>query len=229
MRLSVIIPTLNERRRIDHSLAALAAQPGIHERIVVDGGSRDGTAEQARKHPGVTVLRCAPGRAEQLNHGARHASGDTLLFLHADAALPPCATDIISETLAVPGVAAGAFRTRHHPDRWYGSPRAWLLRLADGRSRYTTLPYGDQALFVRARRFWEVGGYPKLALMEDLALSRRLRARGPIQVAHAEIGVSGRRFESALIRQTVMVNAFPLLFALGVSPHTLARWYGAPR
>ena len=229
MHLCVIIPVLDEAGRIDGCLAALAAQPRVHERIVVDGGSRDDTVARAEAHPGVTVIRSARGRAVQLNAGAAAATGDTLLFLHADATLPPGAADVVEKTLAMPGVVAGAFRTHHVPELWQGRPWARLLRLADVRSRYTSLPYGDQALFLRAASFAQAGGFPAIALMEDLAFSRRLRALGQIRVARAEVRVSGRRFERAPVRQTLMVNGFPLLYALGVSPERLARWYGNPR
>ncbi len=230
MRLSVIVPVLDEARHIDGCLSALAAQPRIHERIVVDGGSRDDTIRRAETHrPEVIVVRSPRGRALQLNAGAAAATGDTLLFLHADARLPARAADWIEDSLARPGVVAGAFRTRHVAERWRGPARARLLRLADIRSRYTSLPYGDQALFLRASTFVQAGGFPIIPLMEDLTFSRVLRARGKIRVVPAEVEVSGRRFESALIRQTLMVNAFPVLFALGVSPARLARWYRNPR
>lgn len=229
MRLSVIVPVLNEARGIDPCLQRLAAQPGIAERIVVDGGSRDDTVARARRHPGVTVIESERGRAVQLNAGAAAATGEVLLFLHADAALPARAADIVTETLGAPGVVAGAFRTRHVPERWRDPVRSRLLRLADLRSRYSALPYGDQAMFMRAAVFARAGGFPEIALMEDLALSRRLRALGRIRVARHEVRVSGRRFEAAPVYQTALVNTFPLLFALGVSPERLARWYGNPR
>jgi rSAM/selenodomain-associated transferase 2 len=229
LRLSVVIPVLDEAHRIDGCLVALAAQPRVHERIVVDGGSRDDTVARASAHRDVIVVRSARGRAVQLNAGAAAATGDTLLFLHADATLPEGAAAVIEQTLAMPGVVAGAFRTHHVPERWRGRAWARLLRLADVRSRYTSLPYGDQALFLRAARFVQAGGFPAVSLMEDLAFSRTLRGLGRIHVARAEVRVSGRRFERAPIRQTLMVNGFPLLYALGVSPARLARWYGNPR
>ena len=229
MRLSVIIPVLDEARRIDGCLVALAGQARIYERIVVDGGSGDDTVARASAHRDVTVVRSARGRAVQLNAGAAAATGDTLLFLHADATLPAGAAGVIAQTLAMPGVVAGAFRTHHTPERWRGRSWARLLRLADVRSRYTSLPYGDQALFLRAARFAQAGGFPAISLMEDLAFSRTLRGLGRIHVARAEVRVSGRRFERAPIRQTLMVNGFPLLYTLGVSPGRLARWYGNPR
>lgn len=229
MDLSVIVPVLDEARRIDRCLAGLATQAGIAERIVVDGGSRDDTVARARRHAGVTVIESARGRAVQLNAGAAAATGDALLFLHADAALPANAARIVARALAQPGVAAGAFRTRHMPERWRDPVRARLLRLADVRARYTSLPYGDQALFMTAAMFARAGGFPALALMEDLAFARALRALGRIHVVPEEVRVSGRRFESAPVYQTLLVNTFPLLFALGVSPARLARWYGNPR
>ncbi|ACY17077.1 TIGR04283 family arsenosugar biosynthesis glycosyltransferase [Haliangium ochraceum] len=229
MRVSIIVPVLDEAAGIERCARALLALEGVDERIVVDGGSSDDTAERARRHAGIRVLEAARGRAHQLNAGAAAATGDILMFVHADAALPPDAADAARHALRQPGVIAGAFRTRHMPERWRGSWRAPLLRLADLRSRYTTLPYGDQTLFLRARDFWRVGGYPELALMEDLALSRILRARGRIRVLPREVRVSGRRFEAAPWRQTLMVNAFPVLYTLGVSPERLARWYGNPR
>lgn len=229
MRLSVIVPTLNEAAGIAACLGRLAAQPGIAERIVVDGGSDDDTAAIARRAPGVRVLTSPRGRAVQQNAGARAAVGDTLLFLHADAALPPDAAQIVQRTLAEPGVVAGAFRTWHVAERWRGRRRAALLHLADLRSRYSPLPYGDQALFVPAARFWAAGGFPAIALMEDLALSRALRRHGRIRIAPASVRVSARRFESAALYQTLLVNAFPLLYAAGVPPRVLARLYGDPR
>ena len=229
MELSVIIPVLDEAAGIDACLRRLQAQPQIAEVIVVDGNSSDDTVARARSYPGVTVIAGERGRGRQLNAGARAARGDTLLFLHADAELPAQAAASIAAALDQRGVVAGAFRTWHVPERWAGKRRAPLLHLADLRSRYSSLPYGDQALFLRAQTFDRVGGYPQLALMEDLAMSRALRRLGRIAIVPRSVRVSGRRFESALFRQTALVNIFPLLYAAGVSPGTLARFYGNPR
>ena len=100
-----------------------------------------------------------------------------------------------------------------------------MLHLADLRSRYTTLPYGDQAMFVRADVFRGVGGFPEIAIMEDLALSRKLRRLGRIVTVPARVEVSGRRFIARPILYTAAVRLFPLLYRLGVSPDTLARFY----
>lgn len=229
MHLSVIIPVLDEARQIDACLERLAAQPSVAECVVVDGGSVDDTAARALRHPGVRVVTSPRGRARQLNAGARAASGDTLLFLHADARLPAHAAATIRSILAGPGVVAGCFRTWHVADRWRGSLRAPFLHLADLRSRYSSLPYGDQAMFMTRAVFDRAGGFPPIALMEDIAMSRKLARLGEVRVARRRVRVSGRRFESALLYQTFLVNVYPLLFAAGVSPETLARLYGDPR
>ncbi len=229
MHLSVIIPVLQEAERIDACLQRLAAQPGIFERIVVDGGSRDDTVARARRHPGVQVIEHGRGRAAQLNAGARAASGDTFLFLHADTELPPQATATIRAVLAEPGVVAGGFRTWHKAEKWAGSAKAALLHLADLRSRYSSLLYGDQAMFMPAAIFAQAGGFPEIALMEDVALSKKMRQLGRIRVARRSVRASGRRFESAPLYQAALVNAFPILYALGVPPRVLARLYGNPR
>lgn len=228
MRLTVVIPVLDEARRIDACLDALEEQPGIDEIIVVDGGSRDGTPDRVRSRPGVGLLESERGRARQMNAGAAAARGDTLLFLHADAVLPDRAAATIEATLARPGVVAGAFRTWHEAERWRG-PRAWLLHLADVRSRVSRLPYGDQGLFLRVATFHRAGGFPELELMEDLAFARRLRSLGRVGIAPCAVRVSGRRFEAAPLYQTALVNLFPFLYDLGVSPRILARLYGNPR
>ena len=222
--ISVILPVLNEERRIRQRLTELSAMEGLGEVRVVDGGSTDATVEQARSFPGVTVLLAPRGRASQMNAGAEAARGDVLLFLHADVALPPDAAHHITTALEDPRVVAGAFKTWTVDDA--GSSRLGpLLHLADLRSRYTRYPYGDQALFVRAEAFREVGGFPAQPLMEDLELSRRLWKLGRIRTVDARVTVSGRRFLARPVFYFLAVNGFPLLYRFGVSPHTLLRLY----
>lgn len=228
MRLSVVIPTLDESARIGARLAELAATPGVDEVVVVDGGSADATVRLASGHPGVRVLAAPRGRASQQNAGATAARGDVLLFLHADVALPRDAARQVASALRDPAVVAGAFRTWTVPDA--GPSRlAPLLHLADLRSRYSGLPYGDQALFVRREAFRAAGGFPDQPLMEDLELSRRLRRLGRIRVLDARVRVSGRRFLARPVFYFLAMNLFPLLHALGVAPATLRRLYGDPR
>ncbi len=228
MTLSVVVPVLDEARRLGRQLAALGAVAGVDEILVVDGGSRDDTVAIARGAPGVRVLAAPRGRGHQMNAGARAARGDVLLFLHADAALPPDAARLIARALDDPRVVAGAFRLHTVAEdggRWL----APLLRLADVRSRVTRLPYGDQAVFVRRAAFERVGGFPDQPLMEDIELARRLRRVGRIRTVPGVVRVSGRRFLANPVRAVLAMRVFPLLYRLGVSPARLARLYGDPR
>lgn len=225
-QISVIIPTLDEAARIAAHLGRVSALDGIHEVILTDSGSTDRTVEIARSIDGVKIT-AAPrtgGRAAGMNAGASEATGEVLLFLHADVTLPTDAAWHIEKVLADPAVVAGAFKTKTVPEE-SGLPLGRLLRLADIRSRYTHLPYGDQAMFVRTESFRRVGGFPDQPLMEDLELSRRLRRIGRIARVPANVEVSGRRFQARPILYTLMVNVYPLLYRLGIPPRLLARFY----
>jgi rSAM/selenodomain-associated transferase 2 len=229
LRVSVVVPVLDEADRIGSQLRSLARFTALHEVIVVDGGSRDETVARARAAGTARLLIAPRGRAPQMNAGARAATGDVLLFLHADVRLPDDALVRIEDALTDAAVVAGAFRTWTVPD---GAGRSWLaplLHLADLRSRYARLPYGDQALFVRAEAFRRVGGFPDQPLMEDLELSRRLARLGRLRVVRSRVSVSGRRFLARPIYYTLTVNLFPALYALGVAPTTLKRLYGDQR
>jgi len=226
--IAVVIPVLDEEARLGCRLAELAGARGIVEIVVVDGGSRDGTREVARAAPGVRLLDAPRGRGSQMNAGARATTAPVLLFLHADVQLPCDFARRIAEALADPAVVAGAFRIRTVAD----AGRNWLgpvLRTADVRSRLTRHPYGDQAVFVRRAAFERSGGFPEQPLFEDVELARRLRRLGRIRIVPAEVRVSGRRFLRRPLRAVLAMYAFPTLYRLGVSPATLARWYGAPR
>jgi len=226
--LAVVVPVLDEERRIADCLAALAATPGVDETAVVDGGSRDRTAAVAAGFPGVRVLAAPRGRGSQMNAGAAATAAAVLLFLHADVRLPRDAAAWVARTLAAPGVVAGAFRTRTVAD----GARSWvtpLLPLADLRARWTRLPYGDQALFVRRAAFARVGGFPDQPLMEDLEIALRLRRIGAIARVPAAVTVSGRRFAARPLRAAAAMRLFPLLYRLGVPADVLARAYGDPR
>jgi rSAM/selenodomain-associated transferase 2 len=227
-RVSVVMPVLNEESRIIRQMESILAVPGVHEVIVVDGGSRDRTLDLVRGTRGVTVLVAPKGRASQMNAGAQAATGDVLLFLHADVRLPLDAMRWVAEALSDPQVIGGAFRT------WTVSEGSWtwlapLLHLADLRSRYTSLPYGDQALFVRAEAFRQLGGFPEQPLMEDLEFGRRLHRLGSVRTVAATVHVSGRRFLSRPLYYTLLLNIFPLLYRLGMPPRVLAMLYGNPR
>jgi rSAM/selenodomain-associated transferase 2 len=229
LRISVVMPVLDEAGRVGERLRELARYD-FHEVIVVDGGSQDPTRTIVATSPKVVLVESPRGRAAQMNAGESRVTGDVLLFLHADVSLPADAVAHIRAVLASPGTVAGAFRTWTVPDG--PGRRPWwraLLHLADLRSRYSGLPYGDQALFLRREVFREVGGFPDMPLMEDLELSRRLRRRGRIRIARASVQVSGRRFLERPIFYATLVNVFPLLYRCGVPPRWLGRLYGAVR
>ena len=226
-RLSIIMPVLNEEARIAAQLAGLAGLSGVDEIIVVDGGSVDRTPDLAAA-AGCHLVTAPRGRGTQMNAGAVAASGDILLFLHADVMLPVDAPLLIRRALADPTVVAGAFRTRTIAE----GGRTWATRwlgLADLRSRYTRFPYGDQALFVRREAFQRVGGFPAQPLFEDLELSQRLCAVGRVQTLRAQVCVSGRRFLARPLYFAILMNVLPILYRLGVSPQTLQRAYGDVR
>lgn len=221
-RLSVIVPTLNEEKTIEQTLQPLVGQTEI-EVIVADGGSVDGTVPLAR-HLGALVVPVRPGRGRQMNAGAALASGDVLLFLHADTKLPDNFSSIISSALNQAAIA-GAFRLRiddsHVALRWI----EWGANL---RSQLLQMPYGDQGLFVRAESFHRVGGYPNWPLMEDYELCRQLRTQGRIVLTAESARTSARRWNKLGIFRTTVINQLTVAaFRLGVSPVRLARWYSS--
>jgi len=224
MRTSVIIPALNEATGIARTLRSARAD-GPYEIIVVDGGSTDATREQAASAD--LVLSGPRGRAVQMNLGAAHASGDALLFLHADCEPEPGWLAAIGKTLSRRGVIAGCFRMR------VAEPGA-LYRLIDAcaaaRVRLSGIVYGDQGLFLRRETFTAVGGFPPLRLMEDVYLSLRLRRLGRVALASARLRVSARRWQRAgLVRQTLRNWTLTALAVAGVQPDRLARFYPVVR
>jgi rSAM/selenodomain-associated transferase 2 len=221
---SVIIPVLNEESCLSQTLAALAAHRPF-EVIVVDGGSQDGSCRLAAAAD--RLLHSPPGRARQMNLGARHARGDVLLFLHADCTLEEGALAQAEQLLCRRGVVAGCFAMAvNAPGRMY----RWIERCATARVRLTGLVYGDQGLFLRRECFIELGGFPPLQLMEDLFFSRQLRRRGRIVVLPRRIFVSPRRWQQAgLVRQTLRNWLLTALAIGGAHPDRLADLYPAVR
>jgi len=220
-RISVIIPTLNEARYLADTLAAARTESDV-EVIVVDGGSADGTAEVARSC-GAEVLAASRGKASQMNAGAEAASGDVLLFLHADTRLPKGYAPHIRRALEQPGAVAGAFQFSVD-----GPSRSLRLieRLVNWRSRRMQMPYGDQGIFVRADLFRELGGYPDMPIMEDFELMRRLKRRGRIAIAPAPALTSGRRWLTLGVFRTTLINQLMIAaYLVGIPPARLARWY----
>jgi rSAM/selenodomain-associated transferase 2 len=210
MRLSIIIPTLNEARYLAGAVEAVrrrAALAGPHEVIVVDCGSVDGTAELAGRL-GVRVVRPRPtpdSRAAALNRGAAEAGGDVLLFLDADTAVPPGYDRAIRAALRDPQVVGGAFEFALDGR----DPGLRLVELIN-RVRYRIWPwyYGDQGIFARVAAFRRVGGYPSRRILEASDFCRALARRGRLVLLHAPIKTSPRRFLEGGIYRVLVRDAW---------------------
>ena len=223
MKLSIVMPVLNEAATIETALAALASfrNRGV-EVIVADGGSRDGTADLAR--PLANRVITAPrGRASQMNAGAAAAGGDILLFLHADTRLPENAESLVLNELIRSGRAWGRFDVRID-----GGGLLRLVSLAmNWRSRLTGIATGDHAIFVTRAAFGAAGGFPSIALMEDVALSARLKRISKPLALHARVSTSPRRWRKhGTLRTMLLMWQLRLRFFLGADPAKLARAYG---
>ncbi len=221
-RISVIIPARNEAPVIGRTLRALQPVRGVGEIIVVDGGSEDGTAVVAR--PLCDRLIASPaGRAVQMNAGAAAATGDILWFVHADTLAPPAALGEIVQAFGTTPCLWGRFDVRlsgRHP----------LLRLVERlmnlRSHLSGIATGDQGIFVRRGVFEEIGGFPVQPLMEDIALSRRLRRLSPPARIRTPLLTSSRRWETCGVLRTILLMWYlRAAYALGASPARLARLY----
>ncbi|MBD1932886.1 MULTISPECIES: TIGR04283 family arsenosugar biosynthesis glycosyltransferase [Cyanophyceae] len=220
-RISVIIPVLNEASRIRLNLASFEKTTNV-EVIVVDGGSQDETVAIA-KSLGVQVLSTAAGRDRQMNVGAKVATGDILLFLHADSRLPFGFDAMVRQALAERGTIAGAFELKI--DARMRSLRL-VEKMVNWRSRFLHLPYGDQAIFLKASVFHEIGGFPNLPIMEDFEFILRLRRLGNVTLVPASVLTSARRWQKLGVLKTTLINQIVIIgYFLGFSPSRLAEFY----
>ena len=223
MRISIIVPTLNEADGIVATLERLKPfrQDG-HEVIVVDGGSTDDTVKLATSRADK-VITSSPGRALQMNVGANQASGNVLWFLHADTLIPDNAMQLILDTLENKKSQWGRFDIRL-------SGKKLLLRLVESfmnlRSRITGIATGDQGIFVRRELFESVGGFAPIPLMEDLDISKRLKKLSPPCCLNVKLITSSRRWEENGVMRTILLMwRLRLAYTFGVSPEKLARNY----
>jgi rSAM/selenodomain-associated transferase 2 len=223
-KLSIIVPVLDEGERIAGTLDALADMRALGtEVIVVDGGSRDATIQRARLRADQ-VISAPRGRALQMNAGAQKAKGDVLLFLHADTRLPRDADHVVLTGLERSGRAWGRFDVRLEGRHPLFPVIGWLMSM---RSRVTGIATGDQAIFVRRAAFEAASGFAPIPLMEDVALSRRLkRVSGPLCLRDRVI-TSGRRWEKhGVMRTIVLMWRLRLAYLFGADPKRLAQQYG---
>jgi len=217
--ISVVMPVLNEEKLIERSLQVLAGRPGL-ELIVVDGGSVDRTVSLAARY--AKVVTCTPGRAVQMNAGAREAGGEILWFVHVDTTLPSDGPDQVRAAVAE-GFLGGAFSTRFDEPTLF-----WdlITCLDNHRTRIFHIYFGSRAIFVRADAFWEVGGFPEIPFLEDVAFSRKLRQAGRTVMLDAVALESFRRFrKNGPVRQLLLDMILLGAFELGISPWFLARLY----
>jgi rSAM/selenodomain-associated transferase 2 len=221
--LSIIVPALNEAADIVSFLQSLQPlrREGV-EVILADGGSRDDTVALAA--PLVDGSLTAPrGRAFQMNAGASTAKGEVLLFLHADCRLPGGANRLILEGLRETGRSWGRFDVRLSGAQPLLRAIEFFMNL---RSRFTGIATGDQALFMTRRAYRAAGGFPAIALMEDVAMSARLKRTGKPLCLSARVTSSSRRWERGGIARTVVLMwRLRLAYFLGADPERLARIY----
>lgn len=246
MKISVVIPVLNERASLPATIAALRACHGLSEIIVSDGGSTDGTVPWLQAQPDIVLVRSIRGKGPQMNVGAAAAfdvpdasdapetasemaaasgtSNHVLLFLHADCIISQPAMDALYAALADPQLAGGAFYVRFAEAR----PRslrlvAWGINV---RARFRNSATGDQGIFVRKPVFDSIGGAPEWPLFEDVELVRRIKQAGKFTVLKTPLTVSGRRYiEHGVFRTALLIYSLRFAYWLGVPPQRLKEWF----
>ncbi len=223
MKISIIVPTLNESLLIERLFSNLnKCIDSQTEIIVVDGGSFDNTVEIASRHTSKVFV-TEQGRASQMNYGAALAKGEILLFLHADSILTPDAFKQLKELLIEPACVGGAFSLQIDSQRLLLKVISNVVNL---RSRFLGLVYGDQGIFVRRKQFEELKGFLNIPIMEDLEFYKRLKALGKTVLLNGRILTSSRRWEREGILYTTLRNwVLLIMYYLGISTKRLERLY----
>ncbi len=223
MKVSVIIPALDEAENIEACLASVKRQQGDFEIIVVDGGSRDRTVEIARSY--AHTITSERGRGRQMNAGARLAGGEALLFLHSDSELHPDALEGLRASLLDSETVGGTFTLKFDSDRLALRAYAFFTRF-----KPRAFHYGDQGIFVRRSVYDRLQGFKETPLMEDVDFLKRLRKLGRVALIKLPVTTSARRFlRHGPVRQQLRNLLLVSLYGLGVKPETLARWYQTNR
>lgn len=218
--ISVIIPVWNEAPLIAD--AVTSARAFAEEVIVVDGGSSDDTVSVAQA-TGARVLSAPTGRGPQLHAGAQAATGDVLLFLHADARLPAAARQAIASSLSDRRVIGGNFLIEFFPSSWF---TRFLAPFNDLRRRVTRRYYGDSGIFVGRDAYRRLGGFPSYPLMEDYDFSSRMEQAGPCAyIRHIRVAASARRFQGRELRTLLLWMALQVLYWFRVPPRLLDKAY----
>lgn len=219
---AIVVPLLNEIKVLPALLAALC-RLGADELIMVDGGSSDGSYQWLlNQGDDLTLVVCEQtGRAAQMNAGAKVATSDVLLFVHADTLLPEGAIDEVTKAMW------GRFDLTFHDHRSRGFSSldlvAWMINL---RSRLSGVATGDQAIFVERRAFESVGGFESIPIMEDVALSKRLRRIARPYCSRIKVGTSARRWHQKGVWKTIFLMwRLRFAYSMGAPPEELHRVY----
>ncbi|HZX35220.1 MAG TPA: TIGR04283 family arsenosugar biosynthesis glycosyltransferase [Thermodesulfobacteriota bacterium] len=227
MKISVIIPVLNEEENVSAAICSVLSEPGV-EVIISDGGSSDSTVQIAEGFSRVRIVRTSkPSRGLQMDEGALSAKGDVFLFLHADTVLPPNWSEAIKKCLNDKAAIAGAFTfsiaspgISFRLIEFFSSLRCCLF----------TLPFGDQAIFVGKEAFFNSGGFMGLPLMEDVNIIGRLKTLGKVCILKEIVSASPRRWLKKGRARNTFKNWFVFaLYLAGVSPDRLYRYYYCSR
>jgi hypothetical protein len=219
--ISIIIAALNEEQCINNTVKRALTGNNV-EVIVIDGGSLDKTAGLAGI-AGAAVIRSEPGRAHQMNEGAKFASGEILLCLHADTILPEDYDEALRKALLDPRIIAGAFGLRFDSKKL---PMRIIQAGANLRSRFLGLPYGDQGIFIRKADFIEAGGFPELPIMDDAVFVSGLKEKGSIITLDKKVCTSARRYERLGVLRTWLINQCVITaFFCGAAPQEISDMY----
>ena len=219
--ISVIIPTLNEAHNISACLERLYEARHPFEVIVADGGSQDQTLAIVSHFPRVQQIFSERGKGRQMNAGADLASGDTLLFLHADTYLPPDGLRLIHIAMSDPDVIGGSFSLSFDANNLFLKFYSLCSRI-----NHILFTYGDQALFVGRETFRSIGGFRDIPIMEDIDIQRKLRRKGKFKKIGTPVVTSARRYlKHGVIRQQILNTLLVILYYSGVSPVALKRFY----
>ncbi len=224
MKLSVIIPVLNEQAHLPQTVAALQASMAAAEIIVVDGGSSDGTREWLSAQKELIVIASPRGRGIQLNAGAQAATGEVLLFLHGDCVVPTNAPGLLQQALLSAQTSGGAFLIRFAETR----PRslAIIAKGINARTLVTKTATGDQGIFVRRAVYDAIGGFADWPLFEDVDFVTRLKRHGKFVIIREPITISARRYlANGPWRTTFLMYALRLGYWFGISPARLYQWF----
>lgn len=226
MKISVIVPTRDEEENIGQAISHIkrsSDRDGI-EIIVADGHSADRTVEVAQGIADKVIRASQAGRASQMQEGARAASGDLLLFLHADTTLPADWKEELTRAWSCrEKPAATAFTLGFDSE---GPFYRLIARAANLRTALTGVPHGDQAIAVNREAFLRIGGFPPVPLMEEYLLIAKLRPLGRIVILPGKVATSVRRYEkNGRLFNALRNAAITVLFYLGVPPRLLARLY----